>query len=94
MEQDGTLGGPSVRGRDSASCWLSIMVFIQEEGTTPSSVLLSMSLNRVPMAVNAFIVNSTPTNTARTELHSMITFHHANRVAQELQSSGLHICVP
>ena len=23
-------------------------------------------------------VNSTPTNTARTELHSMITFHHAN----------------
>ena len=24
------------------------------------------------------IVNSTPTNTARTELHIMITFHHAN----------------
>ena len=23
-------------------------------------------------------VNRTPTNTARTELHSMITFHHAN----------------
>ena len=23
-------------------------------------------------------VNSTPTNTARTELHSMVTFHHAN----------------
>ena len=35
-------------------------------------------------------VNSTPTNTARTELHSMITFH---RVAQELQNSGLHIFV-
>ena len=33
-------------------------------------------------------VNSTPTNTERTELHSMITFHHANT-----RGSGLHIFV-
>ena len=41
-------------------------------------------------------VNSTFTNTACTELHSMITFRHANtrtRVAQELESSGFHIFV-
>ena len=39
-------------------------------------------------------VNSTPTNTARTELHSMITFLIARtRVAQELEGSGLHFFV-
>ena len=34
-------------------------------------------------------MNSTPTNTARTELHSMITFQHANTSGQELEGSRL-----
>ena len=36
---------------------------------------------------------NTPTNTARTELHSISLFITRTRVAQELQSSGLHIFV-
>ena len=43
--------------------------------------------------IMAQTVKSTPTNTARTELHSMITCHHANTRGQELQGSGLHIFV-
>ena len=40
-------------------------------------------------------VNSTPTNTARTELHSMITFHHANtRGSRAGRLRIAHICVP
>ena len=35
-------------------------------------------------------VNSTPTNTARTELHSMITFHHAN--TRGSSSRIAHLC--
>ena len=95
MEQDGTLCAPAVRGRDSSFPAGFLQVVNQEEGTTPSSILLSMSLNRVPMAVNAFTVNSTPTNTARTELHSMIAFHHAN--THGLRASKLriaHLCAP
>ena len=39
-------------------------------------------------------VNSTPTNTARTELHSMITFHHANmRGSRAGRLRIAHICV-
>ena len=36
------------------------------------------------------LVNSTPTNTARTELHSMITFHHANTRGSSLRTA--HLC--
>ena len=36
-------------------------------------------------------VNSTPTNTARTELHSMITCHHANTHGS--RSTIAHLCV-
>ena len=39
-------------------------------------------------------VNSTPTNTARTELHSMITFHHANTRGSTAQLRIAHHCVP
>ena len=40
-------------------------------------------------------VNSTPTNTARTELHSMITFHHANtRGSRAGRLRIAHLCVP
>ena len=40
------------------------------------------------------IVNSTPTNTARTELHSMITFHHANtRGSRAGRLRIAHLCV-
>ena len=40
-------------------------------------------------------VNSTPTNTARTELHSMITFHHANtRGSRAAKLRIAHLCVP
>ena len=35
-------------------------------------------------------VNSTPTITARTELHSMITFHHANTRGSRAARSGFH----
>ena len=39
-------------------------------------------------------VNSTPTNTARTELHSMITFHHANtRGSRAGRLRIAHLCV-
>ena len=39
-------------------------------------------------------VNSTPTNTARTELHSMITFHHANtRGSRAAKLRIAHLCV-
>ena len=39
-------------------------------------------------------VNSTPTNTAHTELHSMITFHHANtRGARAAKLRFAHLCV-
>ena len=40
-------------------------------------------------------VNSTPTKTARTELHSMITFHHANtRGSRAAKLRIAHHCVP
>ena len=40
-------------------------------------------------------VNSTPTNTARAELHSMITFHHANtRGSRTGRLRIAHLCVP
>ena len=40
-------------------------------------------------------VNSTPTNTARTELHNMITFHHANtRGSRAAKHRIAHLCVP
>ena len=40
-------------------------------------------------------VNSTPTNTARTELHSMITFHHANTRGSRAAKFRIgHLCVP
>ena len=40
-------------------------------------------------------VISTPTNTARTELHSMITFHHANtRGSRAAKLRIVHLCVP
>ena len=40
-------------------------------------------------------VNSTPTNTARTELHSMITFHHAKtRGSRAAKLRIAHLCVP
>ena len=43
---------------------------------------------------DAFSVNSTPTNTARTELHSMITFHHANtRGSRAAKLRIAHHCV-
>ena len=38
-------------------------------------------------------VSNTPTNTARTELHSMITLHHANTRGSRAHSSGLHALV-
>ena len=39
-------------------------------------------------------VNSTPTNTARDELHSMITFHHANtRGSRAAKLRIAHLCV-
>ena len=39
-------------------------------------------------------LNSTPTNTARTELHSMITFHHANtRGSRAGRLRIAHLCV-
>ena len=39
-------------------------------------------------------VNSTPTNTAHTELHSMITFHHANtRGSRAGRPRIAHLCV-
>ena len=39
-------------------------------------------------------VNSTPTNTARTELHGMITFHHANtRGSRAARLRIAHLCV-
>ena len=39
-------------------------------------------------------VNSTPTNKARTELHSMITFHHANtRCSRAGRLRIAHLCV-
>ena len=39
-------------------------------------------------------VNSTPTNTTRTELHSMITFHHANtRGSRAAKLRIAHLCV-
>ena len=39
-------------------------------------------------------VNSTPTNTARTELHSIITFHHANtRGSRAGRPRIAHLCV-
>ena len=39
-------------------------------------------------------VNSTPTNSARTELHSMITFHHANtRGSRAAWLKIAHLCV-
>ena len=45
--------------------------------------------------VTAVNVNSTPTNTARTELHSMITFHHANtRGSRAGRLRIAHLCVP
>ena len=34
-------------------------------------------------------MNNTPTNTARTELHSMFTLHHANTRGASAHSSGL-----
>ena len=37
-------------------------------------------------------VNSTPTNTARTELHSMIRFHHANMFGSRLKSWKAQDC--
>ena len=40
-------------------------------------------------------VNSTPTHTTRTELHSMITFHHANtRGSRAAKLRIAHLCVP
>ena len=40
-------------------------------------------------------VNSTPTNTARADLHSMITFHHANtRGSRAAKLRIAHLCVP
>ena len=40
-------------------------------------------------------VNRTPTTTARTELHSMITFHHANtRGSRAGRLRNAHLCVP
>ena len=40
-------------------------------------------------------VNSTPTSTARAELHSMITFHHANtRGSRAGRLRVAHLCVP
>ena len=40
-------------------------------------------------------VNSTPANTARAELHSMITFHHANsRGSRAGRLRIAHLCVP
>ena len=40
-------------------------------------------------------VHSTPTNTARTELHSMITLHHANtRGSRAAKLRIAHLCVP
>ena len=40
-------------------------------------------------------VNSTPTNTARTELHSMITFHNAiTRGSRAAKLRTAHLCVP
>ena len=39
-------------------------------------------------------VNSTPTNTARTELHSIITFHHANMCGSRAAKLRIaHLCV-
>ena len=44
---------------------------------------------------SALSVNSTPTNTARTELHSMITFHHANtRGSRAGRLRIAHFCAP
>ena len=40
-------------------------------------------------------VNNTPTNTARTELHSMMSFHHANtRGSRAGRLRIAHLCVP
>ena len=41
------------------------------------------------------LVNSTPTNAARTELHSMITLHHAStRGSRAAKLRIAHLCVP
>ena len=47
-----------------------------------------------PRRINAKDVNGTPTNTARTELHSMITYHHANtRGSRAARLRIAHLCV-
>ena len=44
---------------------------------------------------SSWSVNGTPTNTARTELDSMITFHHANtRGSRAGRLRIAHLCVP
>ena len=50
---------------------------------------------RPPSAGPPSAVYSTPTNTARTALHSMITFHHANtRGPRAAKLRIAHLCVP
>ena len=50
---------------------------------------------RKPSSQLTGCVNSTPTNTARTELHSMITFHHGNtRGSRATRLRIAHLCVP
>ena len=47
------------------------------------------------LSPGALLVKSTPANTARTELHSMITFHHANtRGSRDGRLRIAHLCVP
>ena len=47
-----------------------------------------------PRCFSLLVIN-TPTNTARTELHSMITFHHANtRGSRAGRLRIAHLCVP
>ena len=48
----------------------------------------------VLLSTHLLSVNSTPTNTARTELHSMITFHQANtRGSRAGRLRIAHLCV-
>ena len=68
--------------------------FLQEIGKGQFFITLEEEGPEVVQTVCRKYVNSTPTNAARTELHSMTTFHHAKTRSSRAERLRIaHLCV-